>query len=163
VNYSDELVPFMQAWEGLKLKPSPDRIRPDIIDIGYGHVILPGEDLGPDHSITKAEAVQLLEYDLYWRAEIIDSRMLTAPVPQCMFDALLSFAYNVGLDDDDDTKPEGLGDSALLRFVNAGDFEAAYAEWMKWIHGNGEVVPGLVNRRRAELAIAQRGDYSVRP
>ncbi len=162
MTYSDDLIPFMQAWEGLKLVPSPDRVRPDIIDVGYGHVLLPGEDVGADNSITRDEALQLLHWDLSWRSDAMQ-KMVSVVVVQGLWDALLAFAFNVGLDDDDDTKPEGLGDSALLRYVNSGNLDAAYAEWPKWCHGGGIVVPGLVKRRAAELAIATSGDYSGRP
>lgn len=162
MNPSENLIPFMKAWEGLKLVPSADRIRSDIIDIGYGHVILPGEDLGEDNSITPQEAEQLLRYDLWWRSDAM-AHMVLVTVTQGMWDAMLSFAYNVGLDDDDDTKPEGLGDSRLLRLVNLGSFEEAALEFDSWVYSGGKVIPGLVKRRTAERAIFERGDYSGRP
>jgi len=162
MTYSDALIPFLQAWEGLKLVPSPDRVRPSIIDVGHGHVLLPGEDVGDDNSITPAEALQLLHWDCSWRSDAM-KKMVLVEVTQGLWDGLLAFAFNVGLDDDDDTKPEGLGDSALLRYVNAGNLDAAYAEWPKWCHAEGAVIPGLIKRRAAELAIARFGDYSGRP
>jgi len=65
-------------------------------------------------------------------------------------DALVSFAYNVGLDIDVDTKAEGLGDSTLLRKLNALDYDGAADEFVKWNKDNGKVVPGLSRRRLAE-------------
>lgn len=162
MTHSEELIPFIQAWEGLKLVPSSDRLRPDIIDIGYGHVLLPGEDLGADNSITPEEAEQLLRFDLWWRSDVME-RMVLVKVTQGMWDAMLSFAFNMGLDDDDDTKPEGLGDSRLLRLVNLGSFEAAAEEFALWVHASGKVAPGLVKRRAAERAMFEYNDYSGRP
>lgn len=46
--------------------------------------------------------------------------------------ALTSFAFNVGLDEDSDDIPEGLGDSTLLKLVNAGRFTDASNEFEKW-------------------------------
>jgi len=56
---------------------------------------------------------------------------------------LISFAYNLG---------EGaLRSSTLLKKVNANPIDVSIRdEFMKWVHSNGEVVEGLVNRRRDE-------------
>lgn len=69
---------------------------------------------------------------------------------QTQFDALFSFAYNVGLDIDDDDKAEGLGDSTLLRKHRAGDYVGARAEFAKWNKNDGVVMRGLTRRRAAE-------------
>jgi lysozyme len=75
------------------------------------------------------------------------------PTTQSQFDALVSFAYNVGLDIDEDTKAEGLGDSALLRFHLAGQYASAKAAFASWKFNDGKVMKGLVNRRAAEAAL----------
>lgn len=62
---------------------------------------------------------------------------------QNQFDALVSFQYNTG----------HLADSTLLKKHNAGDFAGAAAEFGKWVHANGAVMPGLVTRRAAEAAL----------
>lgn len=76
-----------------------------------------------------------------------------APTTQTQFDALVSFAYNVGLDMDDDTKAEGLGDSSLLRHHLAGNYDAAKREFGKWINADGKPIDGLKRRRAAEAAL----------
>lgn len=81
------------------------------------------------------------------------NRLVTVPLTQPQFDALVSFAYNVGLDIDEDTKAEGLGDSTLLKLVNAGQFNAAANEFGKWIRQDGQIVNGLVARREAEKTL----------
>jgi lysozyme len=72
-----------------------------------------------------------------------------APTTQGQFDALVSFAFNCGLDDDADTKAEGLGDSTLLKLHRAGKYPAAAEEFDKWTSGG---MAGLIARRAAEKA-----------
>lgn len=73
-----------------------------------------------------------------------------APTTQNQFDALVSFAYNVGLDIDDDDKAEGLGDSTLLKKHLRGDYAGAQAQFAAWNKAKGVVLPGLTRRRKAE-------------
>ena len=75
------------------------------------------------------------------------------PCTQYQFDALVSFAYNVGLDIDADNIAEGLGDSTLLRKHLAGDYEGAAAQFAAWNKNDGKVLRGLVRRRAAEAAM----------
>lgn len=76
-----------------------------------------------------------------------------APTTQGQFDALVSFAYNVGEDIDDDNIAEGLGDSTLLKKHLRGDYAGAKAEFAKWNKSNGKVLRGLTRRRAAEAAL----------
>lgn len=74
------------------------------------------------------------------------------PTTQNQFDALVSFAYNVGEDIDQDDKAEGLGDSTLLRKHLAGDYAGCAQEFAKWNKAKGQVLAGLTRRRAAEAA-----------
>jgi len=59
--------------------------------------------------------------------------------------ALISFAYNVGEGD--------FLSSSLLRVLNAGHADQVPDQLKRWVHGRAtgaQVIPGLVNRRRAE-------------
>ena len=43
--------------------------------------------------------------------------------------------------------------STLLKDLNAGNYAAVYAEFMKWVFGGGVKLPGLVTRREAECKL----------
>lgn len=78
------------------------------------------------------------------------------PTTQNQFDALVSFAYNVGLDMNKNGKAEGLGESTLLRKHLAGDYAGAKAEFAKWNKNDGKVMAGLTRRRAAEADLYGR-------
>lgn len=72
-------------------------------------------------------------------------RAVTVEINQHQFDALVSFAYNVGLG--------ALSRSTLLKRVNAGAHDKVAGELAKWNKGGGRVLPGLVARRTREAAL----------
>jgi lysozyme len=77
--------------------------------------------------------------------------LITSDVNQNQFNALVSFAYNVGLDIDEDSIPEGLGDSKLLKKVNANPKDPSiHLEFLKWKNVNGKPSVGILNRRKKE-------------
>lgn len=108
--------------------------------IGYGHT--GGVEIG--QSITPKEAEDLLRSDLE-RFEQGVSAALMVPVTQSQFDALVCFAYNVGL--------AALRASTLLKRLNAGDAAGAADEFLRWNKAKGHALPGLTKRRKAERAL----------
>lgn len=64
---------------------------------------------------------------------------------QGAFDALVSFAFNAGLGN--------LQNSTIRAKANRGDWEGAANAFMAWVKGGGKVLPGLVKRREAEKAL----------
>jgi lysozyme len=64
---------------------------------------------------------------------------------QNQVDALGSFTFNMG--------GGALSRSTLLRYVSAGQFEAAAGQFGRWVYAGGRVQPGLVTRRAAEAAM----------
>lgn len=63
------------------------------------------------------------------------------------YGALVSWAFNVGCGN--------AGSSTLIRELNAGDNadDVASTELPKWDQGSNGVLPGLVRRRAAEVAL----------
>lgn len=76
-------------------------------------------------------------------------------------DAFASFAYNCGVD--------GFKGSQLLAKYVAGERgEGIHNEFRKWVHGDGQVLPGLVRRREEEWKIfsgssSPVGGYNTTP
>jgi lysozyme len=152
---SNAIIRFIKGWESCVLEPHWDALG-GVWDIGYGHVLQPND---PHVAITQEEADSLFELDLK-RFEEGVTELVTMELRQHEFDALVSFAYNVGLDIDQDDVAEGLGDSTLLRYVNKGEFARAACEFTKWTKASGRDVLGLYRRRCAEQAIFLLADYS---
>jgi GH24 family phage-related lysozyme (muramidase) len=123
--------------------------------IGSGHVLtqeelrtgtlrIGGELVSYRDGITMEQATALLAQDLEPVRKQVDE-LVTVPLTENQLDALTSFAYNVGIG--------AFRGSNVLKKLNAGRYEAVPAEMMRWVKvGGGETVPGLVARRRAEVA-----------
>lgn len=109
--------------------------------IGYGHKLTALENYT---EITREEAARLLAKDVAG-AEAGVNALVTVPLKQGQFDALVSFAYNVGVG--------AFRRSTMLKNLNAGSYTGAAAEFGKWIYAGGKPSGGLQNRRAAELAL----------
>lgn len=72
-------------------------------------------------------------------------KIVKAKLTQGQFDALVSFAYNVG--------SRALSTSTLLKKLNAGDIKGAADEFLRWNKAGGKVMNGLTRRREAERAL----------
>ena len=118
--------------------------------IGWGTILYPdGQPVKRGDVITQERADALLAWEVAEKAEAV-RRLVRVPVNADQFAALVSFAYNVGQDEDADTIAEGLGDSSILKKLNAGDYKGAADEFLKWTRAGGKVLPGLVRRRKSE-------------
>lgn len=114
-----------------------------------------------DNPITIEQADDLLRHEVNEIVkQITAAGLITSVVTQAQFDALVSFAYNVGTDIDADKKAEGLGDSTLLKLVNEDIMHMAHdwkkritAEFNKWVFGGGKKLAGLVARRNTEALL----------
>lgn len=108
--------------------------------IGYGHTASAHEGM----MISHLQAEKLLAEDLK-RFEKAVSDYVTVPLTQNQFDALVSFAYNVGA--------EAFRRSTLLVRVNANQLYAAAKQFRRWTKGGRLELPGLVRRRNEEEAL----------
>jgi lysozyme len=133
---------LLKKFEGCKLKAY--YCPAHVCTIGYGHTSAAGAPAVTDGmTITQKQADEILRQDLV-KYETAVYGMVKQPLTQHQFDVLVDFAYNAGVG--------ALKSSTLLKKINAADFDAVPAELMKWTKGGGKVLPGLVNRRRAEAA-----------
>ncbi|RAY96058.1 lysozyme [Enterobacter cloacae] len=149
-------------FESCKLRAYPD---PGSSDgnpwtIGWGHT---GPEVTPGLVWTQEQADIIFLNDLKKFEEGVRS-LVTVPLTQGQFDALVSFSYNVGLDIDSDNVAQGLGDSTLLRKINLLDYEGASMEFHKWNKSNGKIMLGLTRRRVAEEALfnGMNGEQAIK-
>lgn len=112
--------------------------------IGFGHTN--GVRLGQTISMKKAE--EYLKEDLVKFENGVEN-CVKVPMSQNMFDALVSFAFNVG--------NGALKTSTLLKKLNSKDYEGASEEFLKWNKAGGKVLTGLVNRRKEERKLFRKG------
>jgi lysozyme len=135
-------IAIIKRWEGL-------RLRAYLCDgkrwtIGWGTTVYPnGRRVRPGDVCTAQQAEEYLaNYVAALEKRVFG--MIRVPITQNQFDALVSFAYNVG-----DGK-DGLLTSTLLRLLNAGDYAGAAGQFKRWNIANGKENDGLINRRASE-------------
>ena len=109
--------------------------------IGFGHVVLPGEQSRFDGGLIREEAAELLRRDVRI-AESAVLRLITSPLADGQLDALVSFTFNLGAG--------ALQRSSLRKKVNRGEHGDVPSELMKWVWSAGRKLPGLMRRRQAE-------------
>lgn len=141
-----------RRFEGFRSKPY---ICPaGVPTIGYGSTYYPG-----GRKVTMADApVTEPQARAYLVAELLHTyapgviRQCPGLLPLALMaddwrklNAIVDFAYNLGVG--------RLQTSTLRRRINAGDWQGAQTELMKWVRGGGRVLPGLVARRRAECEL----------
>lgn len=143
-------IELIKHFEGLSLKPylCPAKVP----TIGWGNTFYQnGKKVTmKDAPITREKADEILLFVISLFEKDVDS-LVKANLQPYQRDALISFAYNVGSDIDADDIPEGLGDSTLLKRINANPKDPSITnEFLKWNKANGQINPGLIRRRTIE-------------
>lgn len=113
--------------------------------VGYGAT---GPDIGPDTVWTMAQA----EADLADRLIVVNrtvTQAIRTRLTQQQRAALVDFTYNVGSGQ--------FLQSTLLRLLNAGDYDGAAEQFLRWNKDDGKVEGGLVKRRAIERALFKWG------
>lgn len=132
-------------FEGLKLKPYLCSAK--IQTIGYGNTYYPNGKRVTllDDAITKEYAFEIFKTIADKFAKRVDE-MVKTELTQNQFNALVSFAYNVGTG--------AFATSTLLKKVNNNPNDLTIKnEFLKWVRANKKVIQGLVNRRNKEVLI----------
>ena len=129
---------ILKYFEGCKLTAYQDSV--GVWTIGYGHT----KGVHDGMTITQEQAEQMLLTELEEYEGYIES-MVTVPLTQNQFDALVVWVYNLG--------PTNFKNSTLLKELNAGNYNAASTEIKRWNKAGGKVLAGLVKRREAEAQL----------
>ena len=156
---------MIKHHEGVRTRPY--RCPALLWTVGVGHVIDPNhirvkfderKNLsipdGWDRVLSMAEVDAILMQDLagFERGVL---RLCPQNLTQGRFDALVSFAFNVGLGN--------LQRSTIRMKHNRGDFKGAAEGFMAWTKAGGKELPGLVKRRKDESVLysTQESDSST--
>lgn len=137
---SDKGISLIKEFEGCRLKAYQDSV--GVWTLGYGWTQpVDGRKIGPGMVIDQATAERLLKCGLVQYEQGVN-QLVKVIITQGQLDALVSFAYNLGL--------RSLSTSTLLRKLNAGDKQGAADEFGKWVSAGSVRLNGLVKRRAAE-------------
>ncbi len=140
---TSEGLDLIKHFEGFRRTAYQDPI--GIWTIGYGHTSMAGDpSVFRGLTISEAKADAILARDVAVFARGVSEQLRTTVSDQ-QYSALVSFAYNVGLDN--------FRKSSVLKAVNRQDFAAAGRRLQLWNKAGGRVLPGLVRRRAAEAAL----------
>ncbi len=149
---SDRGVRFIGGWEGFEGRLYNDPA--GHCTIGFGHLVHHGICNGSEpaqfkRGITRTQGLALLRQDAK-RFAVGLERLINVRMAQHEFDALVSFAFNVGLG--------AFEGSTLRKKLNAGDRKSVPSELARWTNGG---MAGLVRRRRAEGILFRDGRYGT--
>lgn len=139
---SDSGLALLKRLEGFRAEPMT--LADGRVLVGYGHV----QSSPPPAPLSEAEAEALLRADVAPVVTALNEKILT-PVTQAQFDALVSFAFSIGV--------AAFARSDVLRRLNAGEPIAAACAMDAWrksrVTGEPAVLDVLVRRRTAEKAL----------
>ena len=133
---------LVKQFEGFRNKAYLDT--GGVWTIGYGTIRIDGQPVEAGQTCTEQQAEAWLHSDLAW-AQTAVNQLVKRPLKQNMFDALVSFVYNVG--------EHAFRNSTMLKMLNAGNYVGAAGQFDRWNLDNGKVIQGLVNRRKKERAL----------
>jgi lysozyme len=139
---SDNFTALMISFEREVLTGYLDPV--GIPTIGIGHFIRKGEPYKVGRAITREESRKLFKKDTAWAVDAVN-RLVTRPINQNQFDALVSLVFNIG--------EKAFARSTVLRETNRGNFAAAAKAFGLWNKARGRVLKGLVRRRKAEAEL----------
>lgn len=134
---SSKGIELIKSFEGCRL--TAYKCPAGIWTIGYGHTgKVDGKAICSGMKITAAKATALLKADLASFENAVETcKSLTFKPNQNQFDALVSFAYNCGT-------------GSLNTLVKNRDVKTVSQKLLLYNKANGQILPGLTRRRKAE-------------
>ena len=157
---------LLTQWEGEVIHPdcSCQRVYNDVAGfptIGIGHLLTKDELTSGKilifgiatkyrNGLTDEQVDRLLTQDLAGPEGAVNSGV-TVSLTQYQFDALISFAFNIGR--------QAFYSSTLRRILNESKYEQVPVQLRRWNRSGGRVIGGLTNRREKEIKLFI-GEYS---
>ena len=141
---SQEGISLIKKFEGCELEAY--KCAAGVWTIGYGHT----EGVKPNDEMDKESAEELLALDLVVYEKSV-SWIITTPMNQHQFDALVSFTFNLG--------ETNLCSSTLRKVLNQEQYNEVPNQIRRWNKANGKVNDGLIRRREAEALLFEGKDW----
>ena len=142
---SAEGLALIKKFEGCELEAY--KCSAGVWTIGYGHT----KGVEEGMTITKDQAEEMLLEELVEYEKAVEEAVHNQ-LDQCMFDALVSWTYNLG--------PTNLNSSTMLKVLNAGQYDEVPAQMKRWNKAGGKVLEGLIRRREAEALLFEGKDWT---
>ena len=144
---------LLADWEGIRSKVYDDVAGLPTIGVGHlltqeennsGKITIQGQDVDYSQGLSEQQVLDLLAQDLVRFEEIVQNAVQVA-LSQNQFDALVSFAFNVGI--------QAFKKSTLVKVLNNGEYEEVPNQLRRWVKAGGQTVQGLVSRREKEISL----------
>ena len=144
---------LLAEWEGLRTEVYDDAAGLPTIGVGHlltqderdsGKITIQGQAVDYRQGLSEQAVLDLLAQDLE-RFEAAVNDGVQVALAQNQFDALVSFAFNVGV--------QAFKTSTLLKKLNDGFYDEVPAQLRRWTKAGGQTVQGLVNRREKEITL----------
>ena len=139
---SEEGLRLITDFEGCQLQPY--QCSAGVWTSGIGHTA----GVKPAREITEHQAAENLLADIQ-RTERAIKKCIPGVMPQPVFDAVVSFSFNVGTG--------AACQSTLAFFINKQQWQQACDQLPRWVFVNGDRNRGLERRRNAERALCLKG------
>ncbi|WP_447642443.1 MULTISPECIES: lysozyme [Chitinophagaceae] len=136
---------IIKKWEGFYSKSYQDT--GGVWTIGYGTIQYKnGSPVAAGQTITQADALSELQYEVAEKTRFMNTYLIGITLTNNQYDALISFAYNVGL--------SAFKSSTLFKKIKANPNDTSIKEeFLRWSYDNGIYVQGLNNRRQDEAKL----------
>ncbi len=145
------LIAIVKAFEGLHKVKQDGLVYPYICPAGYATqgygLLVPDLNAG---AITPEEAERRMLAALpAYMVQAVRHAPGLLQMPEGVLYATTDFVFNLGVG--------RFIASTYRRKLNTGDIQGAKAELPKWVYGGGRVLPGLVRRAQARMALFPEG------
>lgn len=145
MNLSQACIDLVKRWEGYRDEAYDDG--GGVWTIGYGTIRYPnGKSVQKGDTCSQDEAEQWLHDELLDSEDAVNN-LVDVDLTQYQFDALVSFVYNCG--------QGAFRSSTMRKLLNSSDYNGAALQFPRWCKDNGQVVQGLLNRRKDEQRMFQ--------
>lgn len=144
---------LLEQWEGFETKVYKDSAGLPTIGVGHlltkseltsGKIVIKGVTVKYADGLTNQQVTDLLAQDVAPVGQVV-TKAVTVPLTQNQFDALVSFAFNVG--------NAAFTGSTLLKVLNQKEYKEVPTQLLRWTRSGGKIVQGLVNRRENEIKL----------